>query len=140
MSNKPKPISQPESDKYWNGLKNKEIWIQKCKTTNNYQFYPRAHCINCTKNDIEWVKVNGEATLFSFAIVFLAPIPEFAEDVPYINALIKLKEGPIIPTNLVNINPDPEKIKIGMKLKPVFEKIDETLTLLKFEPSKQTAN
>ena len=140
MSNKPKPISQPESDKYWNGLKNNEIWIQKCKTTNNYQFYPRAHCINCTKNDIEWAKVNGEATLFSFAIVFLAPIPEFAEDVPYINALIKLKEGPIIPTNLVNINPDPEKIKIGMKLKPVFEKIDETLTLLKFEPSKQTAN
>ena len=140
MSNKPKPISQPESDKYWNGLKNNEIWIQKCKTTNNYQFYPRDHCINCTINDIEWVKVIAEATLFSFAIVFLAPIPVFAEDVPYINALIKLKEGPIIPTNLVNINPDPEKIKIGMKLKPVFEKIDETLTLLKFEPSKQTAN
>jgi uncharacterized OB-fold protein len=55
--------------------------------------------------------------------------------VPFINALIKLKEGPIIPTNIVNVKPDPKNLKIGMKLKPVFVDTGQGFTLLKFKPA-----
>lgn len=132
---KPLPIPQPESDKFWNGLKKKEIWIQRCSSTNQFQFYPRTHCMLHNQNDIEWVKVSGDSTLFTYAIVYQAPMHSFVDDVPYVNALVKLNEGPIIPSNIVDVEPDPSNFKIGMKLKPVFVNVNKNFTLLKFRPA-----
>tara|TARA_B100001765_G_C19363341_1_gene275724 strand:- start:205 stop:621 length:417 start_codon:yes stop_codon:yes gene_type:complete len=132
---KPMPVPQPESDKYWNGLKKGEIWIQKCKSSGQFQFYPRSHSMYNVDGEIEWVKVSGDATLYTFAIVHVAPHYSFSNDVPFINALIKLKEGPIIPTNIVDVKPDPKNLKIGMKLKPVFVDTGQGITLLKFKPA-----
>ena len=37
---RPEPVSQPESDRYWEGAKNGEFWLQRDKATGEYQFYP----------------------------------------------------------------------------------------------------
>ena len=87
------------------------------------------------QNDIEWVKVSGDSTLFTYAIVYQAPMHSFVDDVPYVNALVKLNEGPIIPSNIVDVEPDPSNFKIGMKLKPVFVNVNKNFTLLKFRPA-----
>ncbi|MEC9293679.1 MAG: OB-fold domain-containing protein [Chloroflexota bacterium] len=137
-TSKPQPISQPESDRYWAGLKNEEIWLQRSVTTGEFQFYPRNFPISDPENGIEgieWVKVSGEAELFTFAIVYAAPHMGFAGDVPYITALVRLKEGVIIPTNIVGVEPQPQALSIGMLLKPVYEHSEGRQTLLKFTPA-----
>ena len=105
---KPQPVPQPESDRYWEGLKNEEIWLQRSVATGKFQFYPRALAIEDAdgNREIEWVQATGNAELFTFAIAHIAPHPGFAGDVPYITALVKLEEDVIVPTNIVGESPD----------------------------------
>ena len=135
---KPQPVSQPESDRYWDGLKNEEIWLQRSKATSEFQFYPRNFSISdpeTGEEGIEWVQASGKAELFTFAIVHAAPHMSFVGDVPYITALVQLEEDVIVPTNIVGITPEPESLQIGMALKPVFEHDSDGQTLLKFTPA-----
>ncbi len=135
---KPQPVVQPESEKYWEGLKNEEIWLQRSKKTGELQFFPRGisiHDPSSGEAGVEWVKASGRATLFTFAIVHAAPHPGFVEDLPYITALVELEEGVKIPTNIVGIEPEPVNLQIGMDLVPVFEHHDGQATLLKFRPA-----
>ena len=134
---KPQPVPQPESDRYWEGLKNEEIWLQRSVATGKFQFYPREFAIEDADGDrkIEWVRASGAAELFTFAIAHVAPHPGFAGDVPYIPALVKLEEDVIVPTNIVGIDPEPENLQIGMRLKPVYEHHEGGQTLLMFTPA-----
>jgi uncharacterized OB-fold protein len=137
-NSKPQPLSQPESDRYWDGLKNEEIWLQRSKATGKFQFYPRQISISDPESGsdgIEWVQASGKAELFTFAIVHVAPHMGFVGDVPYITALVQLEEDVIAPTNIVGVDPEPENFQIGMALKPVFEHNEDGLTLLKFTPA-----
>lgn len=135
---KPQPLPQPETDRYWEGLKNEEIWLQRSKATGKFQFYPRQISIHDPASGaegIEWVRVSGDAELFTFAIVHIAPHMGFVGEVPYITALVQLAEDVIVPTNIVGIDPEPENLQIGMALKPVFEHHEDGQTLLKFKPA-----
>ena len=135
---KPQLIPQPESDHYWEGLKNSEIWLQRSKATGKFQFYPRNFSISdpeTGEDGIEWVQASGNAELFTFAIVHVAPHMGFVRDVPYITALVQLEEDVIVPTNIVGVSPEPESLQIGMALKPVFEHDPDGQTLLKFMPA-----
>jgi len=135
---KPQPVPQPESDRYWAGLKNEEIWLQRSTTTGAFQFYPRNFSLSEPdkgSEGIEWVKVSGAAELFTFAIVHAAPHMGFVGDVPYITALVRLQEGVIVPTNIVGVDLKPEALRIGMSLKAVFEHSEDGQTLLKFTPT-----
>ena len=135
---KPQPLSQPESDRYWDGLKNEEIWLQRSKATGKFQFYPRQISISDPQSGadgLEWVQASGIAELFTFSIVHAAPHPGFVEDLPYIAALVQLEEDVIVPTNIVGVDPEPEALQIGMALKPVFEHNEGAHTLLKFRPA-----
>ena len=135
---KPQPISQPESDRYWEGLKNEEIWLQRSKATGKFQFYPRNFSISDPEtgaDGVEWVQASGKAELFTFAIVHAAPHMGFVGEVPYVTALVQLEEDVIVPTNIVGIDPEPGNFEIGMALKPVFEHSEDGHSLLKFTPA-----
>ena len=73
--------------------------------------------------------------LYSFAIVHRPPARAFQSDIPYVVAIVELEGGARIPTNLVGIDPDPEKIKVGMAVEVSFENVSESVTLPKFKPS-----
>ena len=58
----------------------------------------------------------------------------FADDIPYAVALIELDEGVKIYSNLVGV--PREQIRIGMRVRAVFEKVTDDVTLVKFEEDK----
>ena len=51
MSDKIKPIPQPESDRYWEGANEKKLLIQKFG--DHIQFYPRAVSTKDGSRDVE---------------------------------------------------------------------------------------
>ena len=123
--NKPIPVPQGESDVYW----------QKA------YFYPTDFCRNLectTPRGTKWVKASGKATLFTYGIVQRAPHPGFADDVPFVTAIVELEEGPKMATNVLIENPTFENLKIGMPLEVVFEDITDELALPKFKPAQIT--
>ena len=60
----------------------------------------------------------------------------FAQDAPFVVAIVELEEGPRMSTNIVGIDePAPEKLQIGMPLEVTFEDISDAIALPKFRPA-----
>lgn len=135
MVSSPVPVPQPESDRYWEGLRRSEIWMRRCEDCRKAYFYPRDICPNCGSARTQWFRASGRGTVYTFAVVHRAPHPGFGDRVPYVAAIVELEEGARIPTNLVGVDVDPHKIQIGALVTPVFEKLTDTVTLLKFTPA-----
>jgi uncharacterized OB-fold protein len=133
--NKPIPVPQGESDEYWNKAKEGELWLRNCNSCGNAYFYPRDISPCCFSKDTSWIKASGKASLHTYAIVHRAPHPGFAQDAPYVVAIVDLEEGPRMPTNIVIDDPTPENLQIGMALEVTFEDISEKIALPKFKPA-----
>jgi hypothetical protein len=51
--------------------------------------------------------------------------------------IVELDEGARMPTNLVGVEPDPEPIRVGMRVNVVFRKLSEHITLPLFDTGRQ---
>jgi uncharacterized OB-fold protein len=131
---KPIPIPTPESERYWQGCKQHELWLRFCNSCSKPYFYPRDICPMCGGRDVTWKQMSGNGSIYTFAIVQRAPTPGFAEDVPFVNAIVELDEGPRMLASMVDIEPDPAKVKVGMPVQVTFEDITEEISLPKFRP------
>lgn len=133
---KPVPVPQPESDHYWQQVSEGKLVVQKCADCEETQFYPRNFCTACNSRSVEWIESSGRGTLFTFAIVHQPPHPGFADDIPYITAIVELEEGVKMPSQVIGIAPEPDQLRIGMPLEVVFEEATAEISLLKFRPVK----
>jgi uncharacterized OB-fold protein len=131
---KPIPIPQQEADFYWEKTKQHELWFRKCNSCSGVYFYPRDICPSCFSRNTTWTRSSGKGSIFTFAIVHRASIPAFRDDSPYVVAIVELEEGPKMPTNIVNIEPDPTKVRVGMPVEVLFEDISDEISLPKFQP------
>ena len=130
---KPLPAVTNETAPYWEGCKKHELRIQKCGACGNHQFYPRIMCTECSSERVEWVKVSGRAKVTTFTIVRRPVSPAFADDVPYVVALVTLDEGPTMMTNIIGCAP--EQVAIGMPVAVTFEDWTEDISIPKFRPA-----
>ena len=130
----PLPTAQPETDDYWERAREHELWLMHCDDCSSTYFYPRSICPNCFSRNTRWTQSSGRGTLYAFAIVHRPPRPTFADRVPYIVALVELEGGARMPTNLVEVAPDPGAIRIGMQVEVVFDDVTPQVTLPKFRP------
>ena len=72
--------------------------------------------------------MSGRGTVWTFTEVHVAFYDDtWAEDVPYVVAVIELDEGPRMLTNLVA--PDMDRLAIGDRVEAVFEDRSEGVTL-----------
>ncbi|MEB4209742.1 OB-fold domain-containing protein [Mycobacterium sp. 94-17] len=63
--------------------------------------------------------MSGKATLYSYVINHM-PAPGFADDVPYVIAVVELAEGPRMFSNIIDIDPMPENLTVDMPLEVDF--------------------
>ncbi|MGE0542538.1 MAG: Zn-ribbon domain-containing OB-fold protein [Dehalococcoidia bacterium] len=131
---KPLPAPTPTSQPFWDALRAHEVRIQQCTSCDAFIFYPRSNCPSCLSADLTWQKVAGTGTIYTFTIARRPTAPPFADEVPQKIAVVKLDEGPHLTTTLVNV--EPEEIRIGMRVQPVFDDIAGIdVTLLRYQPA-----
>jgi uncharacterized OB-fold protein len=82
-------------------------------------------------DQVEWVTASGRGKILSFTTVYRPVTKAFAEDVPYVVALITLDEGPQMMSNVVGC--PPEKVKIGMRVEVTFEDWTQDISVAKFQ-------
>ncbi len=129
---KPVPVPTKETQPYWDGCKQHELRVQKCAGCGHHQFYPRLYCTACMSDRVEWVKTSGRAKVLSYTIIYRPVTQAFADNVPYVVALVTLDEGPQMMTNIVGC--EPEKVHIGMPVQVTFEDWTEEIAVPKFKP------
>ena len=94
----------------------------KCKKCGQIYFPPRLICSECKSNQFETIKLNPEGKLLTYTIIRIAS-DKFSIQAPYAVGIIELNDGVKLTTQLADV--DFDKIKIGMKLKLVFRKIQD---------------
>ena len=91
----------------------------KCSKCDAMFLGERKVCSSCFSRDsLEAVKLNNTGKLYSYSIVFRS-FPGI--DVPYISAIVDLDGGGTIKGNLIDVEPDPEKIKFDMPVEIIFD-------------------
>lgn len=132
---KPLPQADPVTAPYWESLKAHAMKIQRCNDTGRFFFYPRGMSPYTLSGNLSWEPVSGKGVLHAFTIVHTNRAPGFAEDLPYVVALVELAEGVRMMSNLIDVPPDPEHVKIGMPVELVYDDVTEDVTLPKFRPA-----
>ena len=93
----------------------------QCETCGEKFFPPRRICPNCRREGkIKEFKFSGRGEIFSYTTIYAAP-EGFEYVKPYVMAIIKLEEGPLLAAQVVDCHP--EEVKIGKKVKMVFRRI-----------------
>jgi len=103
---KPVPLTDGLSREYWDAARDGTLLIQRCAACGAHQFYPRRHCTKCFAPDPDWVAASGRGTLHTFSVVYRSANPEFADDCPYVFAIVELEEGVRMATRIVQADPD----------------------------------
>ena len=135
MTEKPLPTIDPSSRPFWEAAKAHRLVIQSCGDCGAYVFYPRANCTACGSDRLEWTEASGEGSVYSYTIARRPAGAGFKEDVPYVVAVIELKEGPRLLSNIVTENV--ESVTIGEAVRVVFDDVTDEITLPKFMLTKR---
>ena len=90
----------------------------QCRSCNAIYLGSRATCSSCGKSDqLEAKKLSNSGELYVYSIVHRS-FP--GVEVPYISAIVDLEGGGTVKGNLVGIDPDPEKVKMGMPVEVIY--------------------
>jgi len=90
----------------------------KCRQCGAIYLGRRMACSKCfARDDFEVMKLADTGTLHTYAIVHRS-FPGI--DTPFISAVVDLDGGGTVKGNLVDIDPDPEKIEFGMPVEVVY--------------------
>ena len=127
------PQATPETQPYWDGLKEGKLMIQRNKATGKACFPPRQFDPSDPWAAIEWFQASGRGTLHSYVINHRPP-PGF--DGPTAIAVVQLAEGVKFATNIIDCPQTPEAIKLDMALELAPTKVTDEITLPTFRPAK----
>jgi uncharacterized OB-fold protein len=81
---------------------------------------------------VEIYLASGKAILWSYVINH-RPRPDMGSE-PYSIAVVKLEEGPMMMTNIVECPQTPEALQLDMRLQVRFARQNEEITLPLFAP------
>ena len=131
---KPAPLPDPVTEFYWAGAGQHELLVAACVPHGHLNFPPDVSCAVCGARELEPHAVSGNGAVYSFTIVRQAFDPSFADDVPYVIALVELDDQPGLRllTNLVHV--EPERVAVGDRVRVVFE-ARGSATLPQFAPA-----
>jgi uncharacterized OB-fold protein len=134
-----KPLPQPNEDTrpFWDYCRKHELRMQKCRQCGFIRFPAGMVCTRCHSTEADWVKLSGKGKVYTFNVVHYPYHKGFADDMPYVTAVIDLEEGPSVLSNIIGCKP--EQVAIDMPVEVVFEDINEEITLYKFQPTSQVS-
>jgi uncharacterized protein len=111
------PISAPNdliAARFYEAAKAGRLSLPLCKACGKHHFYPRSFCPHCWSEELNWVDVSGEASVYSFTVV--------RDKDPYVLAVVELAEGPRMMTNIIEC--PPAAVHVGMRVRVNFQPFD----------------
>ena len=115
---KPQSTADAKANAYHEALARGEITIQRCRSCGHKQHYPRPFCLECLSIDVALEPIPARPTLYAFTINHVHTNPAFKAAVPFVMALVEVADGVRIMARLVDIDPTPDAVRIGMVLEP----------------------
>ena len=103
MSDRLAPTVGPDTQFFWDGLRDRKLLIQRCTACQALRHPPRPMCPSCNSLDWDTVESSGRGTVHSFVMPQHPQLPLL--EYPYIVALVELEEGTRLVSNLCEVAP-----------------------------------
>jgi uncharacterized OB-fold protein len=92
---------------------------QRCKKCSAIFLGERDNCSKCgARGSLDAFPLSGKGQLYVYSIVHRS-FPGI--ETPYVSCIVDLDGGGTVKGNLIGIDPDPAKIKMGMPVETVFK-------------------
>lgn len=118
---------------FWQAAKRHELSMQRCQDCSHVVWPAQSFCTECLSSRLEWTALSGRGELFTWTHFHQGYHPEWAKETPYNVSLVKLEEGVIFLTNVVET--EREDLRLGMPLEVVFDDVTESVSIPKFRPA-----
>jgi uncharacterized OB-fold protein len=117
---------------FWKGAREHRLTVPQCSKCGAFTFPPNGFCHVCRKQEFTWIDLPGTGTVFSFTVTRQALIPQFAEYVPFVVAVIQVDGADDVRliTNIVSV--DPADVQIGSRVRVQWDDIHENTTIPRF--------
>jgi len=99
-----------------------KITAHKCQNCGNIQYEDHLLCLRCKSNAFDLIEARGECTLLTYTILN-APPKEFRDQNSYALGVVQFQNGIKVFGQIT----DKEKLRIGIKLEPIYQKICDDL-------------
>lgn len=120
------PVPSPETLPFWKAAADGRFLVRHCTACDRTHWYPRPICPLCGSDATEWREGSGKGEIYSYSVMDRAPEP-------YAIAYVRLAEGPIMMTNIVDCAHD--DIAIGMAVAMRWQTSPEGFALPCFTPA-----
>jgi uncharacterized OB-fold protein len=130
---RPAPRITPETAAYWKALREGRLMLSECESCGKISHPPQGVCAFCWGGRLKPKFAGGGGTLNSFSIIRQTADPAFKSRVPYVLAWVDLDEGVSLVSNVIGC--DIGSVRIGMRLRAVFEPLSDDAGAVLFEPA-----
>jgi uncharacterized OB-fold protein len=91
---------------------------QRCRKCSAIFLGKRSTCSSCGAHEqLDAIRLSNRGTLYVYSIVHRS-FPGI--EVPYVSAVVDLEGGGTVKGNLIHIEPDPAKIRMGMPVEVIY--------------------
>ena len=120
---------------FWQAASEHRLVAPKCIHCGEFRMPPAPFCWKCRRQEIDWIELSGRGTVYTFVIARQALIPQLADAVPNVVAVIELDDAPAcrLVGNVLQI--EPESVEIGMRVVVAWDDVNETVTIPRFVPA-----
>lgn len=133
MSARLEPPVTDVSAPFWEATEGKRLTVQRCADCSAWIWYPRSACTACLGEDLRWTEVSGEGSVYAVSVHYRPGVAEMEDRVPYAVALVELREGVRMLTNVVGC--DPESVQVGQRVSVAWELLSDGRHLPVFGPA-----
>lgn len=123
----PAPVPTEDNQPFWDALREGRLVVQECSDCAALVHPPRPLCPQCGSFEHGWRAMSGRGEVYSYVVTHQAIHPSFEGHTPYVTATVRLDEGPLLTTNLVDVGPD--EVAIGMPVVAEFVSTSDEVTL-----------
>ncbi|RFO96001.1 DNA-binding protein [Rhodoferax lacus] len=127
---RPLPGISDDTRFFWDGVRQGQLLIQRCKACASLRHPPGPVCPTCHSFEWDTLQASGRGTVYSFVVMHYPEVAPFEH--PNLIALIELEEGTRLVAQLLGIAPD--AVQIGQAVQVEFNTFDGDLVLAQFRP------
>ena len=120
---------------FWDATAEHRLVIPRCGRCGLFRLPPSAFCWNCQAQEVEWIAHDGTGTIYSFTVIHHPLLPDLADSVPYVPAVVELPEtnGCRLVGALTKV--ELGAVRIGMDVELVWRDVRDGETVPTFRPT-----
>lgn len=128
------PPPDEVTEGWWAATREHRLVLQHCGDCGRAQHPPRALCTGCGGTGrLGWREAAGTGVVDAYTVVERAPSPAFTP--PYVVARVRLTEGPVLLSNVVDV--EVRRVAIGDPVRLRWRDLPDGRALPVFAPARR---